>query len=54
MSFVADADAQATTEGKLHNLKQGNKYCSAYHAEFCTDTTALNYDDMTKISFFSN
>jgi len=49
-----DPDAQATAERKLHNLKQGNKDCSAYHAEFCTYATTLNYDDMTKISFFSN
>jgi len=49
-----DPDAQAIAERKLHNLKQGNKDCSAYHAEFCTDTATLNYDDMTKISFFSN
>jgi len=49
-----DPNARATAERKLHNLKQGNKDCSAYHAEFCTYATTLNYDDMTKISFFSN
>jgi len=49
-----DPDARATAERKLHNLKQGNKDCSAYHAEFCNYATTLNYDDMTKISFFSN
>jgi len=49
-----DPDAQATAERKLHNLRQGNKDCSAYHAEFCTYATTLNYDDVTKISFFSN
>ena len=47
-------DARATAERKLHNLKEGNKDCSVYHAEFCTYATTLNYDDMTKISFFSN
>jgi len=47
-------DARATTERKLHNLKQGDKDCSAYHAEFSTYATILNYDDRTKISFFSN
>jgi len=49
-----DPDARATVERKLHNLKQGNKDCSAYHAEFSTYATTLNYNDMTKISFFSN
>jgi len=49
-----DPDAHATAERKLYNLKQGNKDCSAYHAEFCTYATTLNYDDMTKILFFSN
>jgi len=49
-----DPDARATAECKLHNLKQGNKDCSAYHAEFGTYATTLNYDDMTKISFFCN
>jgi len=49
-----DSDARATTEHKLYNLKQGDKDCSAYHAEFSTYATTLNYNDMTKISFFSN
>jgi len=49
-----DPDACATAERKLHNLKQGNKDCSAYHAEFCTYATTLNDNDMTKISFLSN
>jgi len=49
-----DPDARAIAERKLHNLRQGNKDCSAYHAEFCTYATTLNYDDITKISFFSN
>jgi len=49
-----DPDTRATAERKLHNLKQGNEDCLAYHAEFCTYATTLNYDDMTKISLFSN
>jgi len=49
-----DPDARATAERKLHNLKQGNKDCLAYYAEFCIYATTLHYDDMTKISFFSN
>jgi len=49
-----DPDGWVTAEHKLHNLKQGNKDCSACHAEFCTYATTLNYNDMTKISFFSN
>ena len=49
-----DPDARATAERKLHNLKQGNKDCSAYHAEFCTYATTLNYNDMIKILFFFN
>jgi len=61
MAFVRDLknaydnpDAQATAECKLHNLKHSNKDCSAFHAEFCPYATTLNYDNMTKISFFFN
>lgn len=53
-SAYDDPDARATAERKLHNLKQGNRDCSAYHAEFATYATVLGYDDRTKISFFSN
>jgi len=49
-----DLDTPATTERNLHNLKQGDKDCSAYHTEFSTYATILNYDNRTKISFFSN
>lgn len=49
-----DPDARATAERKLLNLKQGDRDCSAYHAEFATYVTILNYDDQTKISFFTN
>jgi len=49
-----DPDAHATTEHKLHKLKQEDKDCSAYHAEFSTCATSLNYNNMTKMSFFSN
>jgi len=49
-----DPDAHATAERKLHNLKQGDKDCSAYHVEFSTYPTTLKYNDITKISFFSN
>ena len=48
-----DPDARATAKRKLHNLRQGDRDCSTYHAEFCTYATTLNYDDRTKISFFS-
>ena len=48
-----DPDARAIAERKLRALKQGNKDCSAYHAEFATYTTVLNYDDLTKRSFFT-
>ncbi len=49
-----DPDARSTAERKLLNLKQGDRDCSAYHAEFATYVTILNYDDQTKISFFTN
>jgi len=49
-----DPDTRATAERKLHNLKQRDEDCSAYHAEFSTYATTLNYNDMTKIFFFSN
>ena len=48
-----DPDARATVERKLKALKQGNKDCSAYHAEFATYATVLNYDNLTKRSFFT-
>ena len=49
-----DPDARATMECKLLNLKQGDRDCSAYHAKFATYVTILNYDDQTKILFFTN
>ena len=49
-----DPDTRATAKRKLHKLKQGDKDCSAYHAEFSTYATTLNYNDITKNSFFSN
>ena len=48
-----DPDARATAERKLRALKQGSKDCLAYHAEFATYVTILNYDDLTKRSFFT-
>jgi len=48
-----NSDAQATAQRKLRNLKQGDKDCSTYHAEFATYATVLNYDDATKIQFFT-
>jgi len=48
-----DPDARAIAQRKLRNLKQGDKNCSTYHAEFVTYTTVLNYDDATKIQFFT-
>ena len=47
-----DPDARATVERKLLALKQGSKDCSVYHAEFATYATVLNYDNLTKRSFF--
>jgi len=49
-----DPDAYATAERKLQNLRQGDRDCSAYHAEFATYAQVLNYDDHNKISSFSN
>ena len=49
-----DSDARVTVERKLLNLKQGDRDCSAYHAEFATYVTILNYNDQTTISFFIN
>jgi len=49
-----DFEAHTTAQHKLHNLKQEDKGCSAYYAEFSIYTTMLNYDDRTEISFFSN
>ena len=49
-----DPDARTTAERKLHALRQNDKDCSTYHAEFATYATTLNYDDRTKISFFVN
>ena len=49
-----DPDAYATAERKLQNLRQGDRDCSAYHAEFATYAQVLNYDDRTKISAFAN
>ena len=46
-------DARATAQYKLRNHKQVDKDCSTYHAEFATYTTVLNYDDATKIQFFT-
>ena len=47
-------NARSTMEHKLLNLKQGDRDCLAYQAEFATHVTILNYDDQTKISFFTN
>jgi len=47
-------DAWATAQRKLMNLKQGDKDCSTYHVEFASHATVLNYDDSTKIQFFTN
>ena len=47
-----DLDARATAERKLRALKQGNKDCLAYYTEFATYATVLNYDNLTKKSFF--
>ena len=47
-----DPDKRATTEHKLLALRQLNKDCSTYHAEFSTYANVLEYDDRTKISFF--
>ena len=48
-----DPNARATAERKLRALKQGLKDCSTYHAEFATYATVLNYDNLTKRSFFT-
>jgi len=48
-----DLDARATAQRKLRNLKQGDKDCSTYHAEFATYAIVLNYNDATKIQFFT-
>jgi len=48
-----DPDARVTAQCKLRNLKQGDKDCSTHHAEFGTYATVLNYDDATKIHFFT-
>jgi len=48
-----DPDARATAQRKLRNLKQGDKDCSTYYAEFATYATVLNYDDTTKIQFLT-
>jgi len=48
-----DPNVRATAQRKLRNLKQGDKDCSTYHAEFATYATVLNYDDATKIQFFT-
>jgi len=48
-----DPDAGATAQRKLRNLKPWNKDCSIYYSEFATYATVLNYDDATKIQFFT-
>ena len=48
-----DPDARAVAETKLRALKQGNKDYSVYHAEFAIYATVLNYDNLTKRSFFT-
>ena len=48
-----DPDARAIVERKLRALKEDNKDCLAYHAEFATYVTVLNYDNLTKRSFFT-
>ena len=47
-----DPDAYQTAERKIHNLRQGNRDCATYHAEFFTCATILDWDERTKISFF--
>ncbi len=47
-----DPDRRATAEHKLLTLRQNNKDCSTYHAEFSTYANILEYDDRTRISFF--
>ena len=47
-----DPDVYQTAQRKIHALKQENWDCAAYHAEFITYATIVNWDDDTKISFF--
>lgn len=47
-----DPDARATAERKLLTLRQNNRDCSSYHAEFVTLATTLELDERTRISFF--
>ena len=47
-----DPDKRATAKRKLLALRQLNKHCSTYYAEFSTYANVLEYDDCTKISFF--
>ena len=47
-----DPDKRATTDHKLLALRQLNKDCSTYHAEFSIYANVLEYDNHTKISFF--
>ena len=42
-----DPDKRATAERKLLALRQNNKDCSTYHAEFSTYANVLEYDDRT-------
>ena len=47
-----DPDAYQTVEEKIHKLKQRNRDCAKYYAEFITHATILEWDERTKISFF--
>ena len=47
-----DPDKRAIVECKLLALRQLNKDCSTYYAEFSIYANVLEYDDCTKISFF--
>ena len=47
-----DPDAYQTAEQKIHKLRQGNRDCAKYYAQFITHATILEWDERTKISFF--
>ena len=47
-----DPDAYQTAEQKIQKLRQGNRDCAKYYAEFITHATILEWDERTKISFF--
>ena len=47
-----DPDAYQTAEQKINKLRQGNRDCAKYYAQFITHATILEWDGRTKISFF--